>query len=385
MMTNGPSPACDSTLGPSMTDDFMRGQHAIADATFQTVCTPTALRRRPPPLVPPPGPLDGVIGLLLSRAAPFDAGTQAALRRQQGWGPDAPVPITATRSHGRWMATPALRRLTESTRPPHSLLLALRVMENIAPCSAGEAAAALMSARLADTPMHPGGVLSLARWYHVQTRLRLVSTGATSTLIGGREPAVTVELHRLMTEIGRAGFAFLLPSPSAPVGKHQRQLDHVLTFDPRLRRLDDLVVLQNDTGSGLSLHIARMLRFAPRPLTVDELYEGLVRQWRFRIQRLPPRATLLAWLAAQSWLDRPDDRVGLAGELTADQISRTDAGGTTALAAIVADGATASWAQLIAALTSKGVKPETAKMAAHTNPVLVHVGPNQYRLRGADA
>jgi hypothetical protein len=37
---------------------------------------------------------------------------------------------------------------------------------------------------------------------------------------------------------------------------------------------------------------------------------------------------------------------------------------------------------LIGALTAIGMLPETAKMAAHTSPILVRTSPNQYRLRG---
>jgi hypothetical protein len=84
----------------------------VSQRDAQGVVTVAALRALPPPAVPPPGPLDGVIGLLLARAAPFDRATQAALCRQQGWGPDAPEPIPEVRSSGRWLATPSLGRLT---------------------------------------------------------------------------------------------------------------------------------------------------------------------------------------------------------------------------------------------------------------------------------
>ena len=352
-----------------------------ATAHWWAITSASALRALPAPTKPPQGTLDGVVGLLLSRAAPFDVETQSLLRRQHGWGTAAPHPIPDDKSHGRWMAVPVLSRLTRATAPPRSLVQALGVLERVVPCLAEHATDVLMDAGLTETPMHPGGVLRLADWYSVPTSLRLVFGSEPTVLVGKRDPAASRAMHQVMTGLSRAGFG----SADGPPGlgdRAGREFDYLLTLNRRARRSGDLIVLADDRTSGLFLQVSRMLRFAPRPLTEDELYGGLTRHWRFRPKRLPARLTVSAWLDAQSWLRRADNAVSLGATLTLAETAKTDAGGTAELAAVVASGATASWPQLVAALTVKGVKPETAKMAAHTNPILVHVGPNQYRLRG---
>lgn len=324
-----------------------------------------------------------MIGLLLARAAPFDSVTQADLRRQQGWGTRAPEPIPEVRSHGRWTATPALTRLTRATAPPLSLLAALALLEQLAPCRSGDAAAALVTAGLVDTPLHPGGVLSLARWYGQPTRLRLEQSHGSTHVVGPVSPATATRLHRLLSAVSRAGHLDLTTTFAGADAGERRALGYAVGRDPRLCRQGDHVVRHDDRGSGLSMLCVRMLVAAPRALSQSELHDGLRRHWRFRQRYIPCTGVLAAWLGAQPWLDIAGDVVALNGPLTDRQAWLAGSAGTAQLTAVVADGSTATWQQLVMALTAAGMRPEAAKIAAHTSPVLVHIGPNAYRLLGA--
>jgi hypothetical protein len=359
--------------------------NALVDIMWERgVATAAALRALPAPRVPPPGPLDAVIGILLARAAPFDQATQLALRRQQGWGTAAPQPITEIRSHGRWKATAALTRLTATSAPP-SLLAAMHLLEEVAPCPSGDAAAALIKAGVTNTPIHPGGALTLARWYGVTTALRLESGAEGRTTVVGRATTATrAATHRILTAAGRAGWVDLGRLRADNATSYGRPTDYAILGDARLHRTGEVVVRVDDRGSGLSGLVVRMLVASPRPLTLGELYEGLQRRWRFRRRLLPSPSTFAAWVATQPWLSHGlDETVGLSGELTPNQRNQARSGGTWQLAGEVADGASATWAQLIGALTATEILAETAKMAAHTSPILVHTGPNTYRLRGS--
>ena len=340
--------------------------------------TASSVRRLPAPTVPPPGGIDGVIGLLLARAAPFDRDAQAALRRQQGWSHNPPEPIPDIRTHGRWLATPELSRLTAATAPPACVMKAVRLLEELAPCASGDAAAALVSAGFADTPVHPGGVLALAHWYRVGTSLRLQPRPGGTDVVVPIDGDLARELRRIAIAAGRAGYVQLKGA-----GQTGRRRDHALDREGRLRREDDLVIRVDDRTSGLAGHVVRMLVQAPRPLTLDELYRGLERHWRFRQRLLPQRAVVEAWLAAQPWIDCAGTTVGLAGALEAPQLAVANSRGTAALATLVAGGAIATWAQVVAALVGTGMRHETAKMAGHTSVVLVHAGPDAYTLRGS--
>jgi hypothetical protein len=108
----------------------------------------------------------------------------------------------------------------------------------------------------------------------------------------------------------------------------------------------------------------------------------LERRWRFRRRLLLPATTLAAWVHAQPWLTLGvDGTVDVRGELTRGQQDRARSGGTWQLAVAVADDA-ATWTGLIGALMATGMLPETAKMVAHTCPILERTAPNTYRLRG---
>jgi hypothetical protein len=340
--------------------------------------TAASVRRLPAPTVPPPGGLDGVIGLLLARAAPFDTDAQAAVRRQQGWSHNPPEPIPHIRTHGRWLATPELRRLTAATAPPACLTNAVRLLEEMAPCTSGDAAAALISAGLADSPLHPGGVLALAQWYRVGRALRLQPRAGGTDVVVPVDGDLARELRRIAIAAGRAGYVQLKGADQT-----RRRRDHALDREGRLRREDGLVIRVDDRTSGLAGHVVRMLVHAPQPLSRDELYGGLERHWRFRQRLLPQRAVVEAWLAAQPWLGREGTMVGLVGDLEAPQLVVANSRGTAALAALVAGGAIATWVLVVVALVGTGMRPETAKMAGHTSVVLVHAGPDAYTVRGS--
>jgi hypothetical protein len=249
---------------PSQQAVALPADNALVDTLWERgVATAAALRALPAPSSPPPGPIDGVVGMLLARAAPFDQATQLALRRQHGWGTAAPQPITEIRSHGRWMATPALARLT-GTSAPRSLLDALRLLEELVPCPSAVAAAALITAGLANSPMHAGGVLTLARWYGVRTNLRLeAGRGGATMVVGPPATSTRAATHRILTAVGRAGWVDLgrLRGDDAP--PYGRPIDYAISQDSRLRRTGDVVVRVDDRGSGLSALVVRMLVTAP--------------------------------------------------------------------------------------------------------------------------
>ncbi len=226
---------------------------------------------------------------------------------------------------------------------------------------------------------HPGGVLTLARWYRITTPLKLVTSQGGTTVVGRMDQAVGESLARLLSSAGRAGYVHLSQDGG---DRHQRRLDYAIGCDRRLHRSGPVLIRVDDRASGLALHVARMLTFSPRPLDLAELTGGLERNWRFRRHRIPTADTLSAWLDAQPWLEQRDGVHRIRGSLTAAQLKATGGAGTDVLAARVAD-RPATWAELVAALTARGVKLETARIAAMTNPVLVHTGADQYGLLGA--
>ena len=345
------------------------------------VASAAALRALQPPSSPPPGPLDVVVGLLLARAAPFDAATQAALRLQQGWGTRPPTDIPEVRTHGRWQATPALRRLT-STGPPRALSQALQLLEHCAPVYGGQAAALLLEEGLTGEVMHPGGVLTLARWYGVSHGLRLErQADGTTMVVGPSTQASTAAVRRLVASLGRAGYADL-ETVSQGEGVLRRHLDRDLRRRPGVFVDGDLVLSVDDQTSGLAAHVVRMLTSSPRPLTLDEVHEGLTRAWRFRRYRLVRLELLEAWVAAQPWIRRDGVCLTVSRRLPGRLSGLAAGGGTTAVLPLVRRGRLASWRQILAALEVSGMRAEAAKMAAHSSVILVHAGHDEYRLRG---
>jgi hypothetical protein len=162
-----------------------------------------------------------------------------------------------------------------------SLLAALRLLEDLVPCESGEAAAALLGGGLSDAVIHPGGVLSLARWYGVPTELRLVARGGGTAVVGPRPADLSADFHRVLTAVGRAGYTELTPITGATAGA-RRRLDTALAQDARVRCDGGLVVRVDDRVSGLARHVVRMVVAAPRPLMLAELHEGLQRNWRYK-------------------------------------------------------------------------------------------------------
>lgn len=189
-------------------------------------------------------------------------------------GTAAPQPITEIRSHGRWKATPALTRLTATSAPP-SLLAAMHLLEEVAPCPSGDAAAALIKAGLTNTPIHPGGALTLARCYGVSTALRLESGAEGRTTVVGRTTTATpAATYRILTAAGRAGWVDLGRLRADNATSYGRPTDYAILGDARLHRTGEVVVRVDDRGSGLCVLVVRMLTASPRPLTLGELYDG---------------------------------------------------------------------------------------------------------------
>jgi hypothetical protein len=340
-----------------------------------------ALRALPAPSTPPNGPLDAVIGMLLARAAPFDAATQQALRRQQGWGAQAPQPITELRNHARFQGTAALRRLT-ATPPPESLSEALRRLEAAAPCRCEDAAQALLDDGVTETEIHPGGVLRLARWYGLATDLRLAEGENGQVLVAPPAAGVIAGIHQVLTRAGRAGYADIA-GVAAGDGELLRRLLFQVRRDPRLHLDGPVGYRVDDRSSALAVFVARMLVSAPGPLYVEEIHQGLQRAWRYRRQHLIASSALTTWISQQPWLQVTDPQVRLGGQLTSDQLRRATDRTTESLRATLGATGTATWQQLVRPLTADGMKPETAKIAVHTHPILVRVARNAYQVIGS--
>ena len=346
------------------------------------VSSPAALRALPLPTTPPPGTLDTVVGLLLARAAPFDASTQNLLRRQHGWVVTAPEPITDIRTHQRFTATTRLRQLTQATPPPPALIRAVQLLQELTPIPVADATAALRAAGLLDSPMHPAGVLSLAHLYRVATPLRVETTDVRPTLVGPTHPEAQAKLRSILGTVRAAGHANLI-SLLADDPVLVRAVEHQIGRTERVHRRGPVLLRVDDRSSGLATHVLRMLYAAPRPLTVAELHDGLDRAWRFRRQRRVSPALLQDWLTHQPWLTVGDATVAMAGPATVSQTRRAHAGGTHELAQQLRAG-TATFAELLQPLREAGLGADAAKMVVHTHPILIHCALNSYALRGAN-
>ena len=322
-----------------------------------------------------------VVGLLLARTAPFDSKTQSALRAQQGWGTWPPTDIPTVRTHGRYEATATLRCLT-ATEPPASLLEALRVLERSAPCTGGDAAAILLDSGAITVSLHPGGVLSLARWYGVPHGLRLQRRpDGTTVTVGPPSADLTAAVRRVTASLGRAGHVNL-GGICGDNSRLRRRLELDLSQRPGIRVQGDLALSVNDQSSGLAMHVVRMLRASPRPLGLTEVHEGLLRGRRFRRDRLLPFDLLEAWVVLQPWIVRDGAGLTTPRRLSSRLSSLAASGGTAQLLPLVRPGRVVSWQQLLGALQAAGMAAEAAKTAVHCSPILVHVGLDAYQLRG---
>ncbi len=258
----------------------------------------------------------------------------------------------------------------------------MTLLERLAPCPSIDAVLALLDAGLMHTPIHPGGVLSLARWYGVPTSLRIEAHGAGTAVAAGRGPKPPGELRRLRVALGRRGHLNLAELQHVEANT-LRQVEFALDRDGRVQRNGALVLRVDDRASGLCRQVVRMLVCSPRSLRLDELLEGLARNWRFRRQHIPDETTLAAWVAVQPWLRRRGRRVALHGALTPEQQQMAVSAGTRELnRTLAAGGGSTSWAELVAALTNAGFLVETAKIAVLTSPIVCPVARDRYTLLG---
>jgi hypothetical protein len=333
------------------------------------------VRRLPLPTVPPPGTVDVAIGYLLARAAPFDRQVQAAFRRQHGWGLQPPAPIKDVRTSGRWQAIPALRRLTAATLPPPSLVAALDRLVQLAPCWSDEAAADLLHCGLLAAPIHPAGVLSLARLYGHPIPVELIRHGDRSALwpLGTRE-ARQGALGELRLQASTAGFTRTdLNGLATQHGIPLRELTFALEVDERLGRYGDCIWRVNDESSSLARHVGRMLVTAQAGLPLDSLVAGFTITWRFDRRPIPTAEELGRWSGNQEWLTQGGERVRLAGPLSARRrrLVACHSDRILEVALRAAPDQTLKHSALVAALLDHGYKRSTAIYAIATAPILI--------------
>ncbi len=260
--------------------------------------------RLPMPRTPAPGPLDVALSLVLHRALPFaSAKRHAAVRARLGWGHNPPVGQRAAAgllglSHQRMaMLEHQVLDVLAATGAPLSLLRALDVLAELAPCDSATAALALYSQRTTGEIIHPAGVLVAADAAGLQTAVELVELAGRCTAVvpagsAAQRAAFIALARRRLAELGVVRLSRLLPG-FGPLS--DLEVDVARDQVPgggRIGRTGDVLWRQDDTSSAIVRPLQRMLAGCG-PLTADSLAAGIAQHWRYRKpDNVPDRETL---------------------------------------------------------------------------------------------
>ncbi len=183
------------------------------------------------PRTPAPGPLDVALSLILHRALPFSPPARHdAIGARLGWGPEPPVSQSEAGarvgvSHQR--VAQLERRVLDvlaATGPPPSLLLALELLADRAPCTSAVAALALYTERVTGEVIHPAGVLvaAAAAGAVVPVEMATMAAGRTAVVPVGssaRQSELVAAANRRLAGIGVLRLSRLLEEEGLALSK----------------------------------------------------------------------------------------------------------------------------------------------------------------------
>lgn len=343
------------------------------------------------PRRPAPGPLDVAFSLILHRAMPFSPpGRHAAMRARLGWGPNRPVSQSEAGglvglSHQR--VAQLERRVLDVlvvTGPPPSLLLALEVLRDRAPCTSAVAALALYTERVTGEVFHPAGVLvaAAAAGAACSVEMAALEAGRTAVVPVGsstRQAAVAAAACRRLAGIGVLRLSRLFSEEGT---LSELEAEAALHGVHRVGRTGDVLWWRDDRSSMLVRPVQRMLA-ALGPLPVERLVHGVARNWRYRRRDAVPDAeSLTAYLECQlAYRHGRDGRwelSGLSGTETAELLLLEDRVVLRLLRGSLSG--EASRRELLTALAATGYAPSGLPLLIGTSPLLVRVGSGRYAL-----
>jgi len=343
------------------------------------------------PATPAPGPLDVAFSLILHRALPFSPrGRHGAIRARLGWGPQPPV---GQREAGALIGL-SHQRLAQlehrvldmlaATGPPPSLLLALQLLADRAPCESAMAALALYAEGITGEVIHPAGVLATAAAAGAASPVEMAALEEGRTAVvpagsGARRAVLVALARRRVTEVGVARLGRLLPRVG-PLS--ELEIDAALRSDERVGRTGDVLWGREDRGSMLVRPLERMLA-ALGSLPVEKLVDGVARRWRYRRpDDVPDAQALTAYLAGQgAYLREEDGRWSLAAPAAAEELLLPE---DKAVIELIRDSPAGQVPrrEIAAALVAAGYSPNSLTLLIGTSPVLLRVGHAWYTRLG---
>lgn len=336
-----------------------------------------ALYRRP--RVPPPGPLDLAVELMLRRVAPTKPPAYSALLSVQGWDGVRPPPAAqAARTVGRseaWInyRLGDLRELLACCGPPQTLRDAIDHLAAAAPIDVAAAIALLWQRRVfRERVMHPAGVLRLARCARLTADLTICAGTSGPPLV-------------------------LTAAQSADAGRLPGRLAKLLA---RHGVVEADAVRGNETGLGRAAHpllveaalsglpAHRRTRAGCGPLTAKHLHRSLSRA-ESRHQRagahMPNTQALRSYAAGQPDHELAADRISLRpGAVGAARRRLTGYDRIFLDVLAAASPRTATFTALRDGLRAGGYADGSAGLI-YTSPLLEPAAHGQYRLAGSQS
>lgn len=349
--------------------------------------------RVPRPRTPAPGPLEVALSLVLHRALPFSSAKRhAAVRARLGWNPNPPIGQRAAGaliglSHQRLaMLEHQVLDVLAATGPPQSLLRALDVLAEMAPCDSATAALALYTDRTTGEIIHPAGVLVAAGAAGVRAAVELVELAGRRTAVvpagsAARRAAFIALARGRLAELGVLRLSRLLPE-IGPLSDLEVDvaLDHVRGGD-RIGRTGDVLWWRDDTSSAVVRPLQRMLAGCG-PLSAHSLAAGVARHWRYRKPDDAPDAQALdTYLAAQTAYRRGEGgRWSLRSPKTVDALLLPEDRAVIELIRTSPTGQV-SRQHLVVAMAAAGYSLSGLPLLVGTSPLLVRVRYGWYGAR----
>lgn len=349
--------------------------------------------RVPMPRAPAPGPLDVALSLILHRALPFaSAKRHAAVRARLGWGHNPPVGQRAAGariglSHQRLaMLEHQVLGVLKATGPPPSLLQALDILVERAPCDSATAALALYSERITRDIIHPAGVLIAADAAGVEAAVEFVELSNLRTVVvpagrAARRAALVALAKGCLANLGVVRLSQLLPEIGPLSDLEVDTARDQVRGGERIGRTGDVLWRRDDTSSAIVRPLQRMLAGCG-PLSVESLAAGVARHWRYRKRDDVPDAEALdVYLASQpAYIQEASGRWSLHSPKPADELLLPE---DRAAIEAVRTSMTGQVARrhLVEAMVAAGYSRKGLPLLVGTSPLLVRVRYGWYSLR----
>jgi len=349
--------------------------------------------RLPMPRTPAPGPLDIALSLILHRALPFASGKRhAAVRARLGLGQDPPISQRAAGariglSHQRMaMLEHQVLDVLAATGPPLSMLRALDVLAEVAPCDSATAALALWCERTTEEIIHPAGLLVAADAAGLQPAVELVELAGRRTALvpagsAAQRAAFIALARRRLAEVGVVRLSRLLQGVGPLSDLEVDVARDQVRGGERVVRNGDVLWWGDDTSSAIVRPLQRMLAGCGS-LTADSLAAGIAQHWRYRKpDDVPDREALDVYLAGQPAYRRmAGGRWSLRSPETADELLLPE---DRAGIGVIRTSPTGHVArrQLVEAMVAAGYSGKGLPLLIGTSPLLVRVGYGWYGLR----